>query len=66
MAFSLQKISGVTFHDRPRGRHDRALAATRTTGVGGAEAQPARAAAAGAGLLGAGRGGGDCRGGGSE
>jgi len=28
-------------HDRPRGRHDRVLAATRTAGVGGAEARSA-------------------------
>src|SRR5262245_18945977 len=48
-------------HDRPRGRHGRALAAARTAGVGGAEARPARAATTSAGLGARGGSGGDCR-----
>jgi hypothetical protein len=33
------RVSRAVPHDRPRGRHDRVLAATRTAGVGGAEAR---------------------------
>jgi hypothetical protein len=42
-------------HIHPWARHDRALAATRTASVGGAEARPARAAATGAGSRRSGR-----------